>query len=57
MQENINKFPKLSNYGRQELFYILLSDYEEMLSLSTEQGKFAENYNILINFFYKLLLG
>ena len=47
MQENINKFPKLSNYGREEMFYILLSDYEEMLSLSTEQGKFAENYNIL----------
>ena len=29
------------------MFYILLSDYEDMLSLSTEQGKFAENYNIL----------
>ena len=47
MQENINKFPKLANYGRQEMFYILLRDYNDMLSLSQEQGKFAENYNSL----------
>jgi len=49
MQENINKFPKMANYGRQEMFYILLKDYEEMLALSSEQGKFAENYNSLKN--------
>ncbi len=47
MQENINKFPKLANHGRKEMFYILLEDYESMLSLSSEQGKFAENYNSL----------
>jgi len=47
MQENINKFPKLANYGRQEMFYILLRDYNDMLGLSQEQGKFAENYNSL----------
>ena len=47
MQENINKFPKLANYGRQEMFYILLRDYNDMLSLSDEQGQFAENYNSL----------
>ncbi len=47
MQDNINKFPKLANYGRQEMFYILLKDYDNMLSLSSEQGKFAENYDSL----------
>ncbi len=49
MQENINKFPKLSNYGRQEMLYIIIRDFEEMLALSSEQGKFAENYNSLKN--------
>ncbi|MAJ90290.1 MAG: hypothetical protein CMD08_03345 [Flavobacteriales bacterium] len=53
MQENINKFPKLSNYGRQEMFYILLRDYESMLSLSSEQGKFSENYNTLKNLIFQ----
>ena len=47
MQDNINRFPKLANYGRQEMFYILLRDYNQMLETSQEQGKFAENYNSL----------
>ena len=49
MQDNINKFPKLANYGRQEMFYILLRDYNDMLSLSEGQGNFAESYNSLKN--------
>ena len=47
MQENINKFPKLANYGRQELFYILIRDYDQMLSNANSQGNFAESYNSL----------
>ena len=47
IQENINKFPKLANYGRQELFYILIRDYDQMLSNANSQGNFAESYNSL----------
>ena len=47
MQENINKFPKLANYGRQEMYYLLVRDYTTMLSASQEQGNFAESYNSL----------
>ena len=47
IQENLNKFPKLANYGRQELFYILIRDYEQMLSNANSQGNFAESYNSL----------
>tara|TARA_B100000073_G_scaffold98390_1_gene78216 strand:+ start:846 stop:3650 length:2805 start_codon:yes stop_codon:yes gene_type:complete len=47
IQENINKFPNLANYGRQELFYILIRDYDQMLSTSSQQGNFAEAYNSL----------
>ena len=47
IQENINKFPKLANYGRQELFYILIRDYDQMLSNASSQGNFAESYNSL----------
>ncbi len=47
IQENINKFPKLANYGRQELFYILIRDYDQMLSAANSQGNFAESYNSL----------
>ena len=58
IQENINKFPKLANYGRQELFYILIRDYDQMLSNASSQGNFAESYNslkILIEQEYNLL--
>tara|TARA_S200000501_G_scaffold134081_1_gene126876 strand:+ start:791 stop:3598 length:2808 start_codon:yes stop_codon:yes gene_type:complete len=48
IQENINKFPKLANYGRQELFYILIRDYDQMLSDANSQGNFAESYTSLI---------
>ena len=47
IQENINKFPKLANYGRQELFYILIRDYDQMLFDANSQGNFAESYNSL----------
>ncbi len=47
IQDNINKFPKLANYGRQELFYILIRDYDQMLSNANSQGNFAESYNSL----------
>ncbi|MAR57678.1 MAG: hypothetical protein CMP44_01505, partial [Rickettsiales bacterium] len=47
IQENVNKFPKLANYGRQELFYILIRDYDQMLSNANSQGNFAESYNSL----------
>ncbi|MEC8048870.1 MAG: FKBP-type peptidyl-prolyl cis-trans isomerase [Chloroflexota bacterium] len=47
IQENLNKFPKLANYGRQELFYILIRDYDQMLSNASSQGNFAESYNSL----------
>ena len=47
IQENINKFPKLANYGRQELFYILIRDYDQMLSNANSQGNFANSYNSL----------
>ena len=47
IQENINKFPKLANYGRQELFYILIRDSDQMLSDANSQGNFAESYNSL----------
>ncbi len=47
IQQNVNKFPKLANYGRQELFYILLRDNDQMLSNASDQGNFAESYNSL----------
>ena len=57
IQENINKFPKLANYGRQELFYILIRDYDQMLSNASSQGNFAESYNSLKIFYFEYFLS
>ena len=47
-QENINKFEPLSNYGRQELMYIVRRDMEKMLGMASEADKFAEAYTALV---------
>ena len=46
-QDNINTFEPLSNYGRQEILYIIGRDYEEMLSVAEQSGNFAEQYTAL----------
>ena len=49
VQDNINTFEPLSNYGRQEILYIIGRDYEEMLSGAEKSGNFAEQYTALTN--------
>jgi len=47
VQNNINKFEPLANYGRQEILYIIGRDYQEMLATAEQSGKFAEQYTAL----------
>jgi len=49
VQDNINTFEPLSNYGRQEILYIIGRDYEEMLSGAERSGNFADQYTALTN--------
>tara|TARA_B100001996_G_scaffold383001_1_gene376765 strand:+ start:4288 stop:7080 length:2793 start_codon:yes stop_codon:yes gene_type:complete len=47
VQDNINSFQPLANYGRQEILYIIGRDYEEMLLRAENAGNFAEQYSAL----------